>query len=359
MEKIKVLMIGNDLSVKGGITSVISQILEYNWSSENIEIQFIPTYIESNKIKKIFYFIRAYYKIRKKIKEYNPDLVHIHMSYKGSFYRKYIIHKLCRKYGVSDIIHMHGSEFKVWFDNSNNYIKQKIRLLLREANAVIVLGEKWNKDINKVETDTNRVVLSNTVSIPKEVIRWNNPFQVIFLGVLIKRKGVEDLLNAIAILKKTNSIGCARFVIAGSGAEEEKLKEQCKKMEIDDRVEFIGWVDGQKKIKLLKESQLLVLPSYNEGLPIAIIEAISYGMPVVSTDVGDVFAAVKDNINGYLIEPGDIEELAKALKKIILDRNLYEKMSKMSRIIAEELFSDKKFFLKLSSCYQEIVRTKK
>ena len=94
MKKTKVLMIGNDSSVKGGITSVITQLMEYDWNNKNIDMKFIPTYVDKNNIQKIFYFIRAYLNIKKEIRKNGTDIIYMHMSYKGSFTRKYLIQKL-------------------------------------------------------------------------------------------------------------------------------------------------------------------------------------------------------------------------------------------------------------------------
>lgn len=354
MRKMKVLMLGNDPSVKGGITSVISQLLDHNWSQEGIDMQFIPTYIEANTISKILFFLKAYRKIRQEFKRNKPDIVHIHMSYKGSFTRKFAIHKLCTNYGIPDVIHLHGSEFKKWYDESDMKKKEQIRRLMRESSALVVLGEQWNRIVKEIEPNTNTIVVSNTVHIPQEVTSWKQPFQVLFLGVLIQRKGVEDLLKVIKLLKDSVDISHVHVVIAGSGEEEEKLKQQCESLKIDNLVEFVGWTTGQKKERLLKESQMLVLPSYNEGLPIAILEAISYGLPVVATDVGDIPSAVRNSINGFVFKPGDIGAFAEYLKEIIADRKLYENMSLNSRIIAENEFSDEKYFQKIKECYTDI-----
>ena len=99
---------------------------------------------------------------------------------------------------------------------------------------------------------------------------------------------------------------------------------------------------------------MLVLPSYNEGLPIAILEAISYGMPVVSTNVGDIASAVENDKNGYLIEPGDVESLANSLKKIFENKEKYMEMSNESRMIAECRFSDEKYFYDVKSIYSTL-----
>nr|AZY91876.1 glycosyltransferase [Lactococcus lactis] len=350
----KVLMLGNDPSVKGGITSVISQLLAHDWNSEGIDMKFIPTYVETNNVRKILFFAKALRRINKELKTNKPDVVHMHMSYKGSFTRKFFLHKLCKKNNIPDIIHLHGSEFKKWFDESDDKKKEQIQTLLKESAGFIVLGDKWNKAVKEIEPKTNTVVVSNTVHIPDYTVEWKQPFTVLFMGVLIKRKGVADLINAIYLLNKENKLDNVRLVIAGSGAEEAELKAMCTQLVLDNYIEFSGWTAGEKKEKLFRESQMLVLPSYNEGLPIAILEAISCGMPVVATNVGDISSAVIDGENGYLIEPGDVLAIKQAIEKIVWDPEVFNKMVTASRQLAESGFSDEKYFSCINDLYKEI-----
>lgn len=355
MGNIKVLMLGNNTSVRGGITSVIEQLLNYDWKQNGVEMKFISTYIKTNNAKKIVYFLGAYIRILVAFLFDRPDIVHLHMSYKGSFQRKYAIHKLCRKFGIKDIIHLHGSEFEKWFYEMDPNTQEKIRKLLRECEAFIVLGEKWNHTIKKIEPLTNTVVVSNTIHIPEERMEWKNEiFQVLFLGVLIKRKGVSDLIKAIKILADSQKCNKIHFVIAGTGIEEQHLKEECKKFNLEEYITFAGWTSGEKKEYLLKNSQLLVLPSYNEGLPIAILEAMSYGVPIIATDVGDISSAVREAENGYLISPGDCKKLADTINQIANHKDLFEQLSNESRKIAEKDFSDKNYFDKLRGLYEEL-----
>lgn len=350
----KVLMLGNDPSVKGGITSVISQLLAHDWNSEGIDMKFIPTYVETNNVRKILFFAKALRRINKELKTNKPDVVHMHMSYKGSFTRKFFLHKLCKKNNIPDIIHLHGSEFKKWFDESDDKKKEQIQTLLKESAGFIVLGDKWNKAVKEIEPKTNTVVVSNTVHIPDYTVEWKQPFTVLFMGVLIKRKGVADLINAIYLLNKENKLDNVRLVIAGSGAEEPELKAMCTQLGLDNYIEFAGWTAGEKKEKLFRESQMLVLPSYNEGLPIAILEAISCGMPVVAANVGDISSAVIDGENGYLIEPGDVLAIKQAIEKIVWDPEVFNKMVTASRQLAESGFSDEKYFSCINDLYKEI-----
>lgn len=350
----KVLMIGNHQNVKGGITSVISQILNYEWERDKIDMKFIPIYIEGGNFKKISFFIYAYVKIFFALLIYKPDVVHMHMSYRGSFHRKFYIHKLCKIFKKKDIIHLHGSEFKKWYEETTDKNKFNIRKLLRECDCMIVLGEEWERRIQLIEPRTNTKILRNTVKIPEEDIKWNSkPFQILYLGVLIKRKGVKDLLNAINILYNDYGVKDIRVVIAGSGEEEEELKEITEKLGLQDCVFFNGWTTGNEKIKLIKESQALVLPSYNEGMPIAILEAMSYGMPIIATQVGDIREQVLENENGYLISPGSVELLANRIT-LLLDKDKFTAFSKKSKEIAIEKFSDEIYFKNLNKLYLEI-----
>jgi glycosyltransferase involved in cell wall biosynthesis len=350
----KVLMLGNDSSVKGGITSVIEQLMGYHWNEVGIDMNFIPTYIESGNVKKVLFFLNSYRKIEKEFQKNRPDIVHIHMSYKGSFTRKFYIHRLCKKYGIADVIHLHGSEFKKWYDRSSSYKKKQIRTLLQECSCFIVLGDKWNTIIKEIESKTKTIIVQNTVHIPEATVQWSDDFKILFMGVLIPRKGVADLLKAVEILKNSGKMRNTKLVIAGSGSEEETLKKLCKELKIEKYVEFTGWIAGEKKAEFYKTAQMLVLPSYNEGLPIAILEGISYGMPVVATDVGDVSSAVWNGENGYLVVPGDAEALAESLYNIYSNREVYNTMSERSRQIAEEKFSDEQYFKTFEKMYLEV-----
>lgn len=354
MKKIKVLMIGSDNSVKGGITSVIKQLLEFDWSNENIEMRFLPTYISSNSIKKTMFFLLAYFKFLYLILTYKPNIIHIHMSHNGSFYRKYIVHKTCKLIGKKDIIHLHSSEFKDFYEKGSGKRKKRIREMLHNSNAVFVLGESWERDIKKIQPSTNTIVLNNRIALPNVTADLDSEkINIIFLGLLVERKGVIDLLVAILNLKELGILNkySVKFKIGGTGPEEENLKYFVKENQLTDYVDFLGWVSGDTKKQLLKESQIFVLPSYNEGLPIAILEAISYGVPIVSTKVGSINEAVYENYNGYLILPGNVTELVRGLEELIVDKDKRSLYGKQSRALAVDKFNANEYCALISSCY--------
>ncbi|MEM5011283.1 glycosyltransferase family 4 protein [Niallia taxi] len=358
MSKIKVLMMGSHNSVKGGITSVITQMLNHNWDKESVEMKFLPTYVEGGAFKRIFYFLKSYIKFLTLILTYKPDLLHIHMSHNASFYRKYIIHKTCKIFGIKDVVHLHSSEFKGFYSKGSKRRKQRIRSLLKECDRVFVLGDKWNETIVQMESQAKTVVLNNTVALPKVTTNMESKtLSILFLGVLVERKGVMDLLKAADKLNKEGILGNyhVKFKIGGTGSEEEKLKQYVNSNELSDFVDFLGWVSGEGKNKFLSDSQIFVLPSYNEGLPISILEAISWGIPVVSTEVGSVNEAVINDYNGHIVRPGEVNSLTEALKRVIVDENLRLKYSENSRILAEEKFDDKYYYQAITNAYKKIL----
>ena len=284
---VKVLMCGNHPSNKGGMTSVISQLRNHKWEEDDIQIKFIPTFYPGNPLAKIIYFVVSYLKIVASIILYKPDIMHMHMSYKGSFHRKFLIHKLCKCFGVKTVIHLHGGEFERWYNEANVKIQLKVQRLLKECDAFLVLGKKWKKVVENIEPTVNVIVVPNAVHIPRNTIKWcDKQFRILYMGVLIKKKGIDNLLQAIYGLKSAGKIESICLSIVGTGEEENRLKALCKEYGLENIVQFHGWINGKEKEKVIMDSQVAVLPSFYEGLPIFVFEALSYGLPVICTDVG-------------------------------------------------------------------------
>lgn len=348
--KTRILMCSSARTEKGGMNSVIDQLMDHTWD-DSLEFSYLATHVSGNPIKKTLFFAKAYGQLKRLIKKNTFDVIHIHMSYKGSFYRKYAVTKLCKKNNKKVIIHLHGSEFKDFYNNGDDKRKRQICELFTIADVSIVLGNDWKQFIKKIAPKSNVVVVNNAIALPELVEKKKNQnLTFLFLGALIKRKGVIDLLTAVQAIK-SEGITNFKVLIAGSGEEENNLKKYVDENNLGDCIEFLGWIDNTQKPGLLQKSDVLVLPSYNEGLPIAILEAMSYGLPVISTDVGSIKEAVITEENGRLFKPGDVETMASEMKKMILDGNYWQQSSLKSREICEEKFADRVFFEKVQNIY--------
>lgn len=350
-QPIRVLMCSSARTEKGGMNSVIDQLMDHDWGKD-IELSYLATHITGNPVKKILFFTKAFIKLKRLLKNNAFDLIHIHMSYRGSFYRKYIVTKECKKYNKKVIIHLHGSEFKEFYKNGTNNLKRKIKELFTIADCTFVLGKDWKNFIKRIAPKSHILVINNAISMPEITEKEEDKIpHILFLGALIKRKGVIDLLNAARTIQKSVQ---NPFIlnIAGSGEEENALKKYVEINRMKEYVNFLGWIDNEEKKKLLASSDILVLPSYNEGLPIAILEALSYGLPVVSTNVGSISEAIENNKNGFLYNPGDVETLCKLMKKLIENREMWKKFSKSAQEIVRSRFSEDVFFSKIEKIYK-------
>lgn len=354
-KKTRILMCSSDRKEKGGMNSVIDQLMDHDWGAD-FQFSYLATHVTGNPIKKALFFVNAYRKLKKLIKRNTFDIIHIHMSYKGSFYRKYYVTKLCKRYNKRVIVHLHGSEFKDFYYSGNKKRKKQIQELFSIADASIVLGEDWKNFILEITPKAIVIVINNAVFLPvfedKEVSKVRT---FLFLGALIRRKGVVDLLEAVNKMK-SKGVSDFRLLIAGSGTDEQRLKEYAQTNGLQDCVEFLGWITKEQKPELLKKSDVLVLPSYNEGLPIAILEAMSYSLPIISTDVGSIAEAVKENQNGFLIKPGDVNALTHAMVQLTNNSDLWKNESNASRKICEEKFSEDLFFEAVEKVYRGLYK---
>ena len=356
MEKvISVVMMGNAPSVRGGITSVISQLRRHPWEKQGIRMEFIPTFRGGSRLSKVSYFAAAFCKLWYRLRKGRVDVVHLHMSHNGSFWRKYLLHRLCGVYGVADIVHLHSSSLMEFYQNSPPAVRRRITRLFSQCAGVVVLGERWRQRVIQIAPEAVIYPLPNTVLIPpcssqQQVHRVT----FLYLGVLVERKGVMDLLTAVAQLRREEAFdsGNAHFVIGGSGEceHEQQLRRYAAEHELEDMVTFTGWLSPQHKEQQLLSSQVLVLPSYNEGLPVAVLEGISYGLAVVATDVGDVSQVVRDGENGFLFAPGDIEALKRCLRAL-MQSSLRERMGAKSREMARQQLDERSYFARLAKIY--------
>lgn len=312
----KVLMIGAGRNVQGGISTVVNQYYEAGLDKRT-DLKYIPTMEDGGKVKKLFVAMKAMLEFYLCIKKY--EIVHVHMSSRASFYRKSQFIRIAYKKKKRIVIHMHGSEFDVFYDQEcNDRQKKEVRAVLALADVVIALSEEWKEYLSTICDHNKIIVIYNAVKISDYVKQIYTDHNVLFLGRLGERKGVYDLIDAIP--KIVESVPNVHFYIGGDG-EIAKCRELCLRKGIENYVTFLGWITGEQKEKLLKTCSVFVLPSYHEGMPMSLLEAMSYGLVVVSTRVGGIPKVVENEKTGYLIEAGDTDGLSKKIIEAVQGKN--------------------------------------
>lgn len=322
MDKQKiVIMLGPSPSERGGMGSVAKLILSI--VSRDFAIRHITTWngqvSRFRQLSTAIVFIKAFLAFLLKLSRREGDLVHLHISERGSVIRKSIIALVCMAMGKPFILHTHGCEFHEFYGKLPPGIQRLITALFRRSACLIALSESWrNYYIETCHLEPERVVvLNNPVALPE---KWQKTEKVgklkfVFLGKINKRKGIFDILIALANLEPEyrNQV---ELVLAGTGAIEE-VENLAIELGIEKQIVFLGWVNQEQRDQLLAESDVMLLPSYNEGLPMAILEAMSWGIPIITTPVGGIPEVIENGKSGLLITPGDIPELTTAMTSLI------------------------------------------
>jgi glycosyltransferase involved in cell wall biosynthesis len=247
----------------------------------------------------------------------NVNVLHIHLSIKGSSYRKTVLGVFARLLRIPYVIHLHGSGFDEFWSSTNHGLARAVDKLFLGSTRIVVLGRFWATAItNRLPNLVDRIdILPNATmhcQIPQERAP-DKQIRVSLLGELGVRKGTGILIEALGRLAK-NPDWIA--TIAGNGAIQES-RTHTKRLGIADRVSIPGWLESSAAADLLRRTDIFVLPSFSENLPMAIIEAFAHGVAVISTPVGAIPEVIDHGRNGILVPVGNIEALTDALILLI------------------------------------------
>ena len=352
-------MIVQQPDVKGGIAAVMSGYYGSRLE-EDFDIRYVESYCDKGFVRMVLKAFKAYVRFFFLIRSFKPQLIHMHTSFGGSFYRMQPFLYMAKKRGIPVVDHLHGADFESFYVNASDKKKAKIRKVYGLCSKMIVLSDEWKANMLQVY-DSDRIEVVENYCKPQDEGKiealMEKRFagkQVLFLGELGKRKGGYDFAKiAEGVLGKDKDV---RFVFCGSGSEaDEKAIKDSVALAAKDRAVFPGWVRGKDKEKLLEESAVFLLPSYNEGLPMSVLDAMAYGLPVVSTTVGGIPQIVRNGENGYVNKPGDCAAMADSINRILAERAGYIDMSKKSLAIAKGSYSFDVHVKKIEEIYGSVI----
>ena len=282
-------------------------------------------------------------------------IVHVHTASYTSFWEKCFYIGFSRALRKAVVLHIHGSRFAEFCRDSRPLARKLIAATLGRCDRVLVLSQSWRGCLSGLVDPERIVVIPNGIDLraytPAEEEKDDAPF-VLFLGAVTQRKGIYDLVRATA--KTVQQFPALRCIIAGAG-EIDRAAALARELGIPENVELAGPQIGSEKIGLLQRAWFLVLPSHAEGLPIAVIEAYACGLPVISTRVGGIPELLEDGVNGFLIDPGDIEALSGRLSKLIRDSDLRRAMGEKNVEVARSDYDMEICAARIGNVYQELM----
>jgi glycosyltransferase involved in cell wall biosynthesis len=262
--------------------------------------------------------------------------LHLNVSSQGSAFRKITFFAVARAAGVPIVLHYHARKFDARDPVPPLWVRA-IRYMARRADAVIVLGQSYHDLFIELGTPADRLfVVHNGVpdfAGPRPPARPPAVARLLFAGAVGERKGVDLLVEALTALANRQDWTCQ---IAGDG-DAAPYQQAVMAAGLADRVKFLGWVSSERIQALLQESDVVLLPSRAEALPVSLIEGAAAGCALVCTDVGSTREIVDDTC-GAIVEPTS-QSLATALARLLDDRPLLTRMGEGARARYLERFA--------------------
>jgi len=340
----------------GGIASVLATYQAtglFNRWPTNV----LTTFEEGPAWRRLATSAWAYGKLISMLATNRVGFVHLHVAQKTSFIRKSIFLFTARAFGCPTVLHIHGAQFDAYYAGSNSILRPYIEWTLNSSTYVIALSQYWNNWLQKHAGHNRIVTIHNPVLAPDRPLRSEAPVEtpplILFLGRIGQRKGAYDLINAAGRLR---DLGVQCHVTLCGDGEIASASALLRKLNLEDMVTVRDWVGPDAKRDLFERATAFVLPSYHEGLPMAILEAMAAGLPVVSTTVGGIPEAITDGIEGLLVSPGDVERLALALRFVIENPAHASRMGASARDKVETTFEASQAMKPLTSLYEELAR---
>ena len=378
--KIRVLMIGPDRSVHGGISAVVNGYYEAGLD-EAVDLRYIGTMKEGSKIYKLLVAGVAYLRFCSQLKW--ADVVHVNVASDNSFWRKSFFIKKAHEAGKKIVLHQHGGEWEEYYSSLDARTRNKIGEVLRMADVFLVLSPAYKEFFEDKFGIEGIKVFPNAIKVPEieteatssltekaagvvEIVPCNGPdltndaqngaIKLLFLGRICEAKGIRELVEAVRIINTEilRIVGEGeRLELSTAGIFEDASLEALI-AKYPEFIRYAGWVTGEAKEKLLKENDIFILPSYFEGMPVSVLEAMAYGKPVIATNVGGIPMMIENGVSGLLIEPKSTQAIVDAIKYMLdnpdamkqMGRNAYRTVKEhinIERTIKElcEIYSDR------------------
>lgn len=323
----EILTIGcNFTPPKGGIACVLDVYKRKVYE----HFRFVANSCEGSVLRKLWMVVKSYLQCEWQ-ERFDKDvkIVHIHTASYNSFKRSVIYLKQAKRHGKKVVMHIHGGGFREYRKSCPEFVDKHLGM----CDAIVALSETWRKYFAEELGFNNVYVVNNVIDNPKIVEKKKDgKFHLLFLGLITEAKGIFDLLE---VLKEHKEEWSGHLVLhVGGNGKVSELNQMIEAFGVGDMVIFEEWVSGDKKSELLSMADAFILPSYTEGVPISILESMSYGVPILSTPVGGIPEVVNAD-TGILFTPGDRVAMAKAINHVKDGENLRRNMGIKSLEVAK------------------------
>lgn len=367
----RVLVIGPGPAQVGGVTTFIRILMSSRLVAEKYDlIRLDTTRAEEDlstagrfSLRNFSYLMSQTFQLVRIAVHQHPVVMHLAVTSGWSFWKVGAFLIIGKMLGMKIVAHIHGGSMREYYRKHPPSIRRLIGWVLRQADVVIALSAQWQRFLlDEVRSDLCVVVMPNTVDAPFAAAAKQDDYAsrqqgnvVLFVGQLARAKGMFDILRAAPLVLASRED--AVFLFAG-GAREAQIQAEleCFSLEagLGSAVQFLGEVTGQAKLDLFRRATLFVLPSYGEGLPYVLLEAMAVGLPVITTPVGAIPEIIEDTHHGFLIQPGDYAALATRIIQLLEDGSLRQRMGLAGRRLILDSYLPDVAMTQLVSLYDRL-----
>ena len=280
--------------------------------------------------------------------------VHVNMAERLSIVRKGAVIVLSRAMGIPVVLHLHAAELHHSYPRMPKLLQAMTRWIFSLPASCVVLGTAAQQFVvRELRVPPSRVeIVFNGVpgpTVPRRLVKGNAVRRLLFVGNLSERKGVTDLLKALS--RPGFEDLPLELVFAGDG-DIAGYQVKANALGLEKMVRFSGWVRQAEVADLMAQADLLVLPSYDEGLPLVILEALGNAVAVVCTPVGEIPSVLQHGVTAWFVEPGDVNGLAAALQGLLRQPDLINTLEKNGKALYEQKFSLPRFFFNIAQIHK-------
>jgi glycosyltransferase involved in cell wall biosynthesis len=345
--------------VGGGMYRVVDYLMRQPAKTGDTDTQLegLDTRGQGSALSSLRVLARALHTVWRGHRQGDLAGVHIHLAERMSLLRKAVLMLACKGLRVPMMVHLHAAQFPQFYERLPGLARWLTRHLLQLPPLIVVLGPRSQAfvvDTLKVPAERVRMVPNGVPAASRPRLRSASMRTVLFVGNLSERKGVGDLLRALRLpgWDRTHT----RIVLAGGG-DVQGYRQQAQALGLGEWVEWTGWVEREQVAALMAAADVLVLPSYDEGLPLVILEAMAQSVAVVCTPVGEIDHWIQDGEHAVFVAPGDVEALAQHLQRLLADDALRERLAQAGQRLHADEFSMSRFGSRIGQLHRECFGT--
>ena len=320
-DQVRVLVIGpaptGPLS-RGGMATVAALMVAQ--PDSRFRVDMVATYVDAGPWRRLSAGVSGMLRSAWVILRGRADVVHVHLSHGGSVIRKAAPLLAARRAGVPAIVHGHSFDFGGWFDRVPAAGQRLVRAALPADRWVVLGADHRTEYAARLRLPEHRIdVLHNAIAIPDRAVDQSARGRVhaVMVGRLGARKGSYDVVAAVAQLPPALRARL-RVTLAGDG-EIAAVRAAVRAAGLTDTVHITGWLEERARDELLAAAHVFLLPRHDEGLPMALLEAMARGLAPITSTAGSIGDVITDGVDGLVVDAGDPRQIADALATLVTD----------------------------------------